>query len=152
MKKYEKKCLNNYFTSIKELPIYNWFEFQDTSDFSLLLKEGKLNRYKIKAFKTLQNEFIEIFGFDQKTIELFKKKIELQILKNEIILGGDISNQVFVDMLELEIEEHTPKNEGERNYFESVIAVENMMKFKLNLKETSVFEFYSYIKQIKKQN
>ena len=152
LKWYEKKCLRNYYKSIKETPIFNWFEFQDTNDFSFLLKKGKVNKHKFKAFRMLQNEFIEVFGFDPKALELFRKKIDLQIMKNDIALTGDKSNQMFVDMLEIEIVESSPKDDEERNYLESVIAVEQMMKFKLNLKETTVFEFYSYIKQLKKRN
>lgn len=128
--------------------MYNWLEFQSDFDLSLLHKKGKNNRAGLNAFKRLQREFIEEFGYNAKMMGVFMKKIKLQIMLNEIAVSGDKSRQIFADVLSEEIKAEETTDSPVKS-FSIVAAVEKAMGFKIDVKNTSVFEFYHYINYLK---
>ena len=139
--------MRNYYASIKDLPVYNWLEFQDSFDLSYLHKKGKTKRAGLRAFKRLQREFIEEFGYNAKMMAVFMKKIKLQIILNEVAITGDRSKLIFADVLESEIKSEDQVDT--KGYYSIVVAVEKAMGFKIDIKKTTVFEFYNYIKYLK---
>ncbi len=133
------------------MPVHNWWKLHETNDFKHLLKS---KRYKVtehadKVLTELQNEFFETFGIDENYASYLKKQIEIELLRIKIAKTGDRSHEVFINMLEIELEEVTKKEKG-KNLNDNTIAIEKYMGIKLTTKEVTVYEYYSYIKSIEK--
>jgi len=150
-RKLENKSLDRYYTSIEEMPVHNWWKLHEKNDFKQLLKnrKHKLTSRKEDVLDLLQNEFIEVFGIDENYSRYLKKQIEIELLKIKIAKTGDKSHQIFIDMLEVELEDVTKREEG-KNLRNNTIAIEKYMGFKLTAKEVTVYEYYSYVKALEK--
>ena len=151
LKKLEKPLEDKYYLSIEELPVWNWWKLHEKNDFKQVLRrsKGKLDKRVVDVVKELQNEFIQTFGIDENYANYLRKQIQIELLKIKILKTGDRIYENDVDILEIELEELTSK-EQDKALNSATISVEKWMGFKLDVKKISTFEYYSYIKAIEK--
>ncbi len=150
-KKQEKPLQDKYFTSIEDLPVWNWWKLHEKNDFKTVLRRSKdkIDNRVIEVVKELQNEFIETFGVDENYASFLRKQIQIELLKIKILKTKDRIYENDIDILEIELEELTNK-EYDKGINSATISVEKWMGFKLDVKKISTFEYYSYIKAIEK--
>ncbi len=150
-KKQEKPLEDKYFTSIEDLPVWNWWKLHEKNEFKQVLKRSKdkIDDRVIEVVKDLQNEFITTFGIDENYASYLRKQIQIELLKIKILKTGDRIYENDVDILEIELEELTNK-EHDKGINSATISVEKWMGFKLDVKKISTFDYYSYIKAIEK--
>lgn len=151
LKRLEKPLEDKYYLSIEELPVYNWWKLHERNDFNQLLKRGKdkIDDRVVKIAKDLQAEFITTFGIDENYAQYLRKQIEIELLKINQLKTGDRFNETLIEILEVELQDLTSKEE-DKGYNSNNIAIEKFMGFKLDTKIVSTFEYYSYIKAIEK--
>jgi DNA polymerase elongation subunit (family B) len=142
--------LDKYYCSIEELPVSNWWKLHEKNDFKQVLRDSKdeLDDRVIELVKELQNEFISTFGIDENYAQYLRKQIQIELMKINVLKTGDRSLETMIDILEIELEDLTRKEE-DRGLNSSTIAVEKWMGFKLDTKKISTFEYYSYIEAVK---
>jgi len=75
---------------------------------------------------------------------------KLELKNIEIAITGDRSKKIFADILEIQIEDLLNEKEVEVHNH-GLMHIEKFMGFRLDVKTTTVFEFYSYVKDIEKQ-
>jgi len=145
----EEKSLSRYYLTIKDMPFHNWIELHEKEDYSYLLKDkGKAKeKHAIKVMAILKDEFLNEFGVDSNYKDMLKKKIELQLLKIKMAVTGDKSHKIFADIIEVELENISKIKEGV-SIKGNTIAIEKYMGFALRIREMSVFDYYSYVKEI----
>jgi len=133
------------------MPVANWWKLHEKNDYKQLLKgrKRKVTKHAEQVATKLQNEFIDVFGIDENYASYLRKQIEIELLKIKIAKTGDRSHEVFINMLEIELEDVTKKEES-KSLNGNTIAIEKFMGFKLIAKEVTVYEYYSYIKAIEK--
>ena len=150
-KKQEKPLEDKYYLSIEDLPVFNWWKLHEKNDFKQVLRnpKGKIDKRVVDVVKELQNEFIQTFGIDENYANYLRKQIQIELLKIKILKTGDRIYENDVDILEIELEELTSK-EQDKALNSATISVEKWMGFKLDVKKISTFEYYSYIKAIEK--
>lgn len=150
-KKQEKPLQDKYFTSIEDLPVYNWWKLHEKNDFKQVLRtqKDKIDKRVVEVVKELQNEFISTFGIDANYAQYLRKQIQIELMKIQVIKTGDRSLETMIDILEIELEDLTRKEE-DKGLNTAIIAVEKWMGFKLDSKKISTFEYYSYIKAIER--
>ena len=150
-KKQEKPLEDKYYLSIEDLPVFNWWKLHEKNDFKQVLRnpKGKIDKRVVDVVKELQNEFIQTFGIDENYANYLRKQIQIELLKIKILKTGDRIYENDVDILEIELEELTSK-EQDKALNSATISVEKWMGFKLDIKKISTFEYYSYIKAIEK--
>jgi hypothetical protein len=105
---------------------------------------------KLKLSEILEkifDEFSEVFGHSDNLIAIKRKQIQIAKLKMQQILTGDDTLVNDIEIGEMQIEEMKPKKKPD--FMETVIAIESRFKFQINLHETSVRKFYSYLKHLK---
>lgn len=143
--------MDKYYISIEELPVYNWWKLHEKNDFKQVLRNEKdnIDGRVVEVVKELQNEFIAIFGIDENYAAFLRKQIQIELLKIRVVKTGDRSLENQIDILEIELEELTNREE-DKGLNTATIAVEKWMGFKLDTKKISTFEYYSYIKAIEK--
>ena len=133
------------------MPVHSWWKLHEKNDFKQVLRDSKddLDDRVVEVVKELQNEFINTFGIDANYAQYLRKQIQIELLKINVLKTGDRSLETMIDILEIELEDLTVKEE-EKGLNSSTIAIEKWMGFKLNSKIISTFEYYSYIKAIEK--
>ena len=151
MRKQEKPLLDKYYVSIEELPVYNWWKLHEKNDFKQVLKDKKdeIDDRVVEVVKELQNEFITTFGIDENYAQYLRKQIQIELMKINVLKTGDRSLETMIDILEIELEDLTRKEE-DKGMSGTTIAVEKWMGFKLDTLKISTFEYYSYIKAIER--
>lgn len=147
--------MSNFYTSIDEMPIYNWHKINETGDVSFILIKKKrmdetLIEKCIKQLNFLYEEYISKFGFNEIEIDILEKQKEIALLiiqKNET---GDMSLQTMINIRTLELNKILANN-PKGNFFDLKTNMEKALRFRINIKECSVTEFYSYLKNLTKK-
>lgn len=152
MKQYENQYLEKYYSSIKELPLENWICLHDKSDPTQLSRTGKICKLVNKAYERVESSFIDEFGTGKEFLELQEKRIELELMKCQQIHTRDLSNQIFIDLLEDEIELIESKKTKGDKIRKMIPWVESEMGLRINTKETSTFDFYYMVNFILEKN
>lgn len=127
--------------------MYNWISLYEHSDLKFLSKTGKLCKRVEKVYESLQDEVIDTFGVNEDFLKILKNKIKIELMYAEQIETGDRSNQIFIDILEIENSELQGK-QTKADLYGSIITIEKVMGFRLDPKKISVFDFYKYSKVI----
>ena len=135
-----------------DAPVFVWDRVHSTGDLSwLLLKKKKPDEKLLKklseAWEKLYNEYLEEFGLSETFKSLKEKEIELALLKLEQVETGDRKLNTIIKILEIELNEMKAST-GRAGFMDTKIAIESKFKFQINLHQTSIREFYSYLKHL----
>lgn len=138
----ESKCYN----SIDTLPVYNWWQIHKTNNYNLLvIDNGKVsNKYLILLWKKIYDEYFEKYGLGDAFISILEKKKEIALLKCERWINDDKSLETLINVASLELEE-LEKVSG-MDFLETKAYIEKTLNFQIDMKRTSVNEYYSYLK------
>lgn len=136
--------------STSELPIHNWFRFEETQDVSwLLLADLKLRKvnvpYLYKVAENLSEEYFKKHVLKGKYLQYLKMKKKWAILIAQSIEHDDRSFEMEADILNAEIEKRFPqvKNEKKLSNQEAFLNLESFMDLGvLDPKGMSVDEYY----------
>lgn len=145
------------FSSIDNLPQWNWAKVHETGNLSYLKKLESYRKLEEDNSADLQDlwlsiydEYLEEFGLSKEYKELLEKKKEIAALKNEFIITENRSLLNFIKIEEMELKASFDKSEGMS--FESVvIGIEKIQKVNLKVKEITVYEYNNYLRTLKKQ-
>lgn len=150
-----RKLRDKTYTGIDQLPIYNWWKLHETGDVTYLLKErtpaGATHTAALSIiWKSVYNEYIKLFGFGEVFMDIINKQKQIALLKVEMIVTGDRSIQTFIDLSNLELEQLRGSIKENSNFYEYKGQLEKFLGFKVDIMQTSVSEFYSYVKLAEK--
>lgn len=141
-----------YYEHIDEFPIYNWFKIAETNDFSFMVKDkkGKFNEETAsKKYEQLYNQYIDEFGFGEsfeKNLLLRSNIVSLKIEK--AVTGNNFLNN-FIRQAEIDLKDSFSKA-NKVSITETKVHVEKYIGFRLNEREVSVRDFYTYLKVMSK--
>lgn len=145
-----------FFQNIDELPIYNWNKVHETGDLRFILLKNTSKPFTKKQLLTatqkwtvIYEEYIAKFGFSEHFIDMLEIEKEIALLIIEKNETGDMSFQTGINLLNAKIErkiEEMPKGD----FFLLKAQMEKQLGFRINTRECSVMEFYSYLKSLQK--
>jgi len=143
-----------YYKSIDELPIRNWFKIQDTDDITWMLKKkysvnAKQLAVLAKAFADCQAQYIDTFGLSDNYRKILTLKWEIAVLRSELVMQGKRTNQVYIDLKTLDLKVILTESKASETGSVKVM-IEKHMGFKLNENEVTVKEFYEYLNDLKR--
>lgn len=135
-----------YYQSIEDMPIYNWFKVNNGDFRFMLVKHSiKYDFDKAKeAFDKLYSEYIDTFGISESYLKVIELKKNISVLKIEMALTGDRFLKNFIRMSEIELNDINSRT-NKTNVNEVKVHLEKYLGFRLNEKETSVKEYYTYL-------
>lgn len=145
------KCYDD----IADLPIYNWFKCIDTKDYSYVLIERKkcssdeLLKCEL-VFGELYSQFLDEFGVSDNLQAIIRLQNQILVHKIDFVLTGDATNEVFIDIKEIELKKLLEVKEVKGN--SAKVAIEKMLGFAINERTVSVKSYYEYINELKKEN
>ena len=136
-----------------DAPVFVWQKVHETQDVTyLLVKREKIGAKILKvlqaAWEKIYDEYLSEFGFSEAFLSIKRKELHIAQMQMEMILTGDRSLQTFIEIEQQEVEE-MKRALGKVNFLDSKKAIEYRFKFQISMKETSIKEFYNYLKDIK---
>ena len=143
------------YTDISDFPIYNWFKCIDTKDYSWCMVERKecakkeLQECEL-AFSDMYAQYLDTFGVSDELQAILRLQSQITVHKIDYVLTGDATNEVFIDIKEIELAKLMEVKEVKGN--SAKVAIEKYLGFRLNEKEVSVKEYYEYINVLKAEN
>jgi len=145
------------YSSIHEMPIYNWFMLSRNNDYNFLLKEYEeiCDEKNVGEFEKRSNdltqEYLDTFGADGDTEMLMvhlKAKIRLSV---DYLLSGNIFIKNQLKVVQGQIEALLPKED--RSTLESnLVRISKYVGYAVKSKETSVVEYKETIIMIEEEN
>lgn len=151
LRKRDEFYLGKYYQSIDELPMWNWVRVYEQKDYRYLLKKGKkVDRFADVAYLKMQDELVDQHGVGDLFLKILRMKIKISLMQADQVLSGDRTSEIKVKILEDKIKE-MEVGFKDVNIFQTVISLEKVMGFKMDLKTLTVGEFYKYAKFVSKQ-
>lgn len=142
------------YNSIEELPVFNWWKVNETNDVSfLLIKRKRISDLEkdtlVKVFRKLLDEYMTRFGLTESFLTILDKKKEVALMIVDRWVKNDKSLQIFIDIAKIELSWLLDEFSGQQDFYEFKSRVETMLGFAIDIKKTTVIEFYSYVKMLK---
>lgn len=97
-----------------------------------------------ELWKKIYDQYFEKFGLGENFISILEKKKEIAMMKCDRWLSGDKSMETFIKVAEIELEEMQSLSSGD--FLETKAFIEKTLSFQIDMKHTSVSEFYTYFK------
>jgi hypothetical protein len=144
----------NFYGSIHDLPIKIWFDIHKTGDYRLLLKDVvtiDADDFQVlfDVWEVVYNEYIDMFGLSEEFLEDLNQQIELANYKAEFIIKGDRYLKTLIKIQEEKIKQNR-KIDSKPVELEMLLAkMSKYYGFKLESKELTVVQYYSYLNTIK---
>ena len=135
-----------FYESIEDMPIYNWFKVNNGDMRFMLIKQttkydGKKAR---EYFDKIYSEYIDVFGISESYLKVIELKKQISVLNIEMAITGDRILKNFIKMAQIELNQINSKT-NKTNTNEVKVHLEKYLGFRLNEKETSVKEYYTYL-------
>jgi hypothetical protein len=143
----------NYYISISELPIWNWWKIAETGNLIYLHKDNdytKVDYSLVGLWNNLQNQYLDEFGITQEFEDVIKLKKKWIIKKADYLLTGERFKLTELDIIEAEINE-TMNSKITVDKDDTVIMLETKLNRELNPKKISVKKYYNYINYFSNQ-
>lgn len=146
-----RKTIKKAYNSIKDLPIINFNEVITKNNLKYLIIEGKHTDAELTLiWSNIYNEFINEFGLPENYKSYLRLKIKWSKEVKRVWIDGEIYRQAFADIYE---EQANNLLTGiESNLGKTIAQVSESMGFRVNPKETTVYEFYNYINHLNEKS
>ena len=142
----------NYYTSISDLPIFNWWKIAETSNLIYLHKDAdytKTDYSLVSLWNSLQNEYLDTFGITDEFEQILKLKKKWIIKKSDYLLTGERFKLNEISMIETDIQDAmNTKITVDKD--DTIVMLETKLSRELNPKEISVKKYYNYINYFSK--
>ena len=145
----------DYFNSIDNLPIWNWWKIAESGNLIYLQKledyDGKED-YTMKAFELwnkLQDEYLDEFGITDEFRQMLTLKKKWIKAKTDYLVTGERFKLTEIDIIEAQISE-TMTTKVNVKKEDSIIMLEQKLSFPLDEKKLSVKKYYNYINHFSK--
>jgi hypothetical protein len=139
----------NCFRSIDELPIKIWFDIHSSGDYRLLLKGITKEECDFERlydyWKELYNEYIERFGLSESFLENLNLQIEIAKLKADLLITGKRHLRTIIKIKEEELNYGNTRVKKPLGLEELLARMSKFYSFKLESKELTVTQYYSYL-------
>lgn len=135
-----------FYESIEDMPIYNWFKVNNGDMRFMLIKQtAKYDGKKAREyFDKIYSEYIDVFGISESYLKVIELKKNISVLQIEMAITGDRILKNFIKMAQVELNQINSKT-NKTNTNEVKVHLEKYLGFRLNEKETSVKEYYTYL-------
>lgn len=144
-----------YYTSIEDLPIWNWNKIHEKGDYTYL-RLHRINSQNTKKehaemkliWENMFEEYVQHFGFSKNFLDQLEKRKQIAFYQLEFIETGDTSLQTLIEITQRELKS-LQVTDGKPAFWKTKALVEQLVRFQLDVKTTTVIEFYSHIEKLK---
>lgn len=145
-----------YYKSLDEMPIANWFKIQETNDLKyMLVKTRKVSTKEIeeleKGLKKLSSEYIDTFGISDEYRQILELSRDIEVLKIDFILTQDRSLLTMIEIKKDQLKAISKSN-NKSDLNKLKMHVNKFMGYSVDMNKTSVKEFYTYLEGLKEES
>lgn len=145
-----------YYKSIEELPIFNWFKIQETNDLKWLMKDpGDCTKGQVSTLETymqkMTDEYVDTFGISDEHRRILMLKTDIACLEIDFLLNGDRKINTFLKIKRKELEKLITKSQSRETTNIQVHVSKYMGGSLINMRTTTVKEFYGILQEMKKE-
>lgn len=138
-----------YYTSIDEMPIWNWEQTSKTGDLKYVFKSctGKIDDKIDMIWENLQDQCIKEFGLESDFEDQLRIKQNIIDLRYDLILNRNMFNNtlIAIEMADLKALESVKG----MKFYELKDHMEKYKGFRIDPKTTTVTEWHYTIKNMK---
>lgn len=142
-----------HYTSIDDLPQYNWRMISEKNDLSFLLlnKHQKFDKIKMeKVFEQIKDEYIDTFGISENYKKILDLRKDIVCLQIEIAVSGDRFIENHIDIAKIELKkllENTSKGKPS----ETTVHLSKHMGFQVNERTITVREYAEMVEVMRNE-
>ena len=155
MKSLKTKLLSKYgnkYSSIDDLPMYNWKKIHDTDELKWLFvtkQEVENNELLERRWALIYDEYLNEFGLSDEYKEILKVKRKIANLQADYIIKGDRVLLNFINIEKNALESLYDTSKKGSTFRDSLVHLEKMQGIKINTKQITVADYYNYLRSIK---
>jgi hypothetical protein len=127
--------------------MHNWIMLYEERNYKHLLKSGNLCKRAEKVYELLQDQIVDNFGANEDLLKLLRIETQIELLYAEQVETGDRSNQIFIDIKTIEIDELS-KGQNKTDFYTQVFDMQKHLSYRVDVKEISIFDYYKNMKII----
>ena len=145
------KYLNKY-SSIDDLPMYNWKKIHDTNELKWLFvtkQEVENNELLEKRWALIYDEYLNEFGLSDEYKEILNVKRKIANLQADYIIKGNRITLNYINIEKNALESLYDSSKKGSSFRESLVHLEKMQGIKINTKQITVADYYNYLRSIK---
>lgn len=143
---------SNKYSSIDDLPMYNWQKIHDTNELKYLFvnkQEIENNELLERRWSSIYDEYLEEFGLSKEYKDILKAKRKIANLQADYIIKGDRILLNFINIEKNALESMYESTKKGSSFRDSLVHLEKMQGIKINTKEITVADYYNYLRSIK---
>ena len=142
------------YTTIDELPLFNYQKIMETGDYKHLLKKETPVTQKIyhllsDAWQNINKQIIEYIGISKELQMTMRLEREIVQLKISMVQTGDRSIENLIELKQIELNNLRPKQKASID--DSLVTIETILKISINIFECTVRKYYSYMNYLQKK-
>lgn len=147
MNRYEKRCLDKYYLSIRDIPAVNWFKMYEDADYTQLSRTGKVCGRAQSVHEKLQDQLIDTFGVSEEFKKLHELRKKLEIKRAEYARTGNKLLLFNIDMIAYQIKELSKSDQKKTNLYHAIAWIkDNGITFDENT--LTLFWYYTYLEYL----
>lgn len=141
-----------YYSGIDEMPLFNWRKCQEKGDYKyarISIENGSdlLDEF---SWKIIYDTYLEEFGFTSTYVRIMELQHEIAELQCDFIIQDRRFILNKIKMLEGELSELVERpNESDMD--QAITYISKWLGFRINPKETTVREFFKYVRDYEKE-
>ncbi len=142
------------YTSIDELPIYNWWQVHETGDINYLMIDNKFGNtpqvidYCTDLWDDLKQQQLDYVGVSQEYSRYLKLVADLALAKLQYAISNDNWDLFKLELVQSELDELKAIPQEDSAETKAIIEKHWLNGQRLDPKKTTVKEYYSYIKSL----
>ena len=140
-----------HYTSIDDLPQYNWRMIGEKNDLSFMLidKHKKFDKAKMKiAFDKIKDEYIDTFGINDNYLKILELKRDIAILEIDMAISKDRTIKNFIRISKIELD-NLLKSSDNSKQSQTTFALTKHLKCYISEKDLSVRQYAELVEGMK---
>lgn len=133
------------YSSIDQLPIYNWIQVHEKGDFALLVKTpGKIKASPEEIgerWLALNNEHLKVFGMSAAFRQYMEDVKKITVMICDHAIKPDPAKHIRIQLLEDKLRKYTDKTQAV-NFYKTTAFLNKFVGYHIDVTKMSVSEYY----------
>ena len=135
----------DYYNSIEDLPIWNWWKVSETGNLSYLRKDEnyKGKAPNLKLWEKINDEYFNEYGINDNLKQLMRLKKEWIRLKEKYLVKGIRFALTELDIVEAKMKDLDKVGDFKKE--DTIIYLEEKLGRELDTRKVTVKKYYNYL-------
>lgn len=139
----------NYYNSMSEIPIWNWWKISETGDLKYIFKTEKVDTSIVSTIKEvfdfMQDEYFERYGLDSELKKLLSFKKEWIKQRTKWVLNKDRHAKMLSEMAQIDMNDLRNLTVKKTRKEDTIIMLEEKLGRELEPKKLVSIKYFDYV-------